>query len=205
MHVFQIKPSLKAVRIGRIAARGHSQMQRPCEFDLCLHSNGLVYVSYVEIAGTWQLGLFAQRDIQKHEHLCLYQGRLMSKEESARSDSLYLMQARDPSDLRRRVIIDGDPTFQPNPAGCANFATTRHANGEFVDETRRGDEYPRICLRATKFIESGSEIRVDYDRGSRGNPYRTMMLHNGVSPRSMHSDAFLSVLWKPPHNIISAV
>ena len=63
-------------------------------------------------------------------------------------------------------------------AGYANYAPHRVANAFFMDAAKEYREAggqvhsTRILLMAGEAIEAGCEIRVDYDRGVAGVPFR---------------------------------
>lgn len=154
-------------------------MKRPVHLDVCLAENDVVYASHTSLGGSWLGGLFAKTDIDKEVMLCEYRGKTLTKEEEKSSSSEYLMIARNPSDLRRRVVIDGDPSKYSNIAGYANYSEHQNANSYFVDKTCRGDTY-KILLVAKENIPVGTEIRVDYDMGSSVHPFRDMMISKGI-------------------------
>jgi hypothetical protein len=154
-------------------------VKRPAQFDVCLAEYDVVYASHTPLGGFWSGGLFARVDIDKERVLCEYRGKILTKEEEKTSSSEYLMTARDPSDLRRRVVIDGDPSKYANIAGYANYSEHQNANSYFVDKTIRGGKC-RILLIAKEHIPMGTEIRVDYDMGSSTHPFRDMMIRSGT-------------------------
>ena len=163
----------------------------------CLLSNSRIYASHTCVGGVWMRGLFARRDLVKGELLCTYDGEVLASSE-ANYFSEYFMTARNPQDLRRRLVIDGDPDRFENLAGFANFATQEFANGIFVDETTRGGVGPCVCLRVFVDIAKGTEIRVDYDMGSAGHPYRDMMeAHAQVE----QDDTYRKVVWDDPPDL----
>tara|TARA_Y100000748_G_scaffold42561_1_gene31577 strand:- start:649 stop:1092 length:444 start_codon:yes stop_codon:yes gene_type:complete len=144
-------------------------------------------------------GLFARRDLVKGELLCTYDGEVLASSE-ANYFSEYFMTARNPQDLRRRLVIDGDPDRFENLAGYANFAAHEFANGIFMDETTRGGVRPYVCLRARVDTAKGTEIRVDYDMGSAGHPYRDMMeAHAQWSVEQ--DDTYRKVVWDDPPDL----
>lgn len=170
---------------------------RPPQYDVILEQNGAVYASYTEINGTWMRGLFAQKDLEAGELLCHYQGLKLTSDEAERSLSQYLMVARDPGDLRRRIVLDGNPDLVCNICGYSNYASNDVANTAFTDETERGGEV-RIALRASRNVTAGTELRVDYDMGCRKKrPFRSMLLASGELS-GCESGEYLTVQWEVP-------
>ncbi len=154
-------------------------MKRPSHLDVCLLENDMVYASNTFLGGGWVGGLFAKLDITKGTVLCEYTGKILTKDEEHTSTSEYLMIARDPLDLRRRVVIDGDPREYSNISGYANYSENKYANSYFVDQTRKGNKCS-VVLIAKEFIPACREIRVDYDMGSSLHPFRDMMISKGI-------------------------
>mgnify|MGYP006077159289 FL=1 len=177
-------------------SRACSEMKkRPRHLDVCLHDNHVVYASHTLVGKEWVGGLFSNGDTNKGSVLCEYSGKKMTKEEENTSTSEYLMVARNPQDLRRRIVIDGDPRKYLNIAGYANYSDHQHANAYFVDETCKGGKCT-ILLKAGEFIPAGTEIRVDYDMGSAVHPFRDMMVKKGI-----YSDCkqeYKNILWDFP-------
>eukprot|EP00965_Chrysotila_dentata_P068386 2261867-Pleurochrysis_carterae.AAC.1 len=109
------------------------------------------------------------------------------------------MVCRSPLDLRKRVVIDGDPVRCGNICGYANYASGKSANAMFLDETVRGAHGPRVAMYALEQIEPGVEIRVDYDRGVRGVPYMRMIMESGRVPlRCLTRDPYKAKRWTFP-------
>jgi hypothetical protein len=153
--------------------------KRPAHLDLCLLENEAVYASYTFLGTNWVGGLFSKVDINKGSVLCEYIGKVLTKDEENTSTSEYLMTVRDPRDLRRRIVIDGDPRKYSNICGYANYSENRYANSFFVDSTCK-DGKCNILLIASEYIPAGKEIRVDYDMGSSTHPFRDMMIKKGI-------------------------
>ena len=154
-------------------------MKRPPCFDVCLLENDVVYASNTFLGGGWVGGLFAKVDINEGVVLCEYKGKVLTKDEENKSTSEYLMTSRDPLDLRRRVVIDGDPRKYSNISGYANHSDNQYANSYFVDNTCKGGKC-NVLLIAKEFIPIRTEIRVDYDMGSSVHPFRDIMINNGI-------------------------
>ena len=123
--------------------------------------------------------MFSKGDTNKGSVLCEYTGKVLTKDEENTSNSEYLMAARNPQDLRRRIVIDGDPHKYLNIAGYANYSDHQHANAYFVDKTCKGGRCI-IMLMTGEFIPAGTEIRVDYDMGSAVHPFRDMMVKKDI-------------------------
>lgn len=153
--------------------------KRPEHLDVCLYENNVVYASHTLVGKEWVGGLFSKGDTNKGSVLCEYTGKVLTKDEENTSTSEYLMAARDPQDLRRRIVIDGDPRKYLNIAGYANYSDQQCANAYFVDDTRKGGRCT-VVLMAGEFIPAGTEIRVDYDMGSSVHPFRDMMIKKGI-------------------------
>jgi hypothetical protein len=78
--------------------------------------------------------------------------------------------------LGATVVIDGRPKFN-NLAGFANYAAHRVANAVFEDQGKVTRPRSATCrtdvvLKAWARIAAGQEIRVDYDMGVAGKPFR---------------------------------
>lgn len=170
-------------------------MIRPSEYDECVMTSDIVYVSYCKLASNWSLGLIARRDIAPGERIAVYDGTVLSSEESENSTSEYLMTVRSPDDLRRRIVLDGDPRRVPNMCAYANYASHKFANAMFQDETKRGTG-PCVVLIAKEYIEEGVEIRVDYDMGNRSYPYRDRLIRDGILDDTVN----YKVRWSFPSN-----
>lgn len=153
--------------------------KRPGHLDVCLLENEVVYASHTLLDMDWVGGLFSKWGIHKGSVLCEYTGSALTKEEENTSTSEYLMTARDPQDLRRRIVIDGDPRKYSNICGYANYSDNQYANSYFVDNTCKGGKC-NIVLIASECIPAGTEIRVDYDMGSLVHPFRDMMMKKGI-------------------------
>lgn len=169
-------------------------MKRPSDANLCFLMNDVVYASNTLLNGIWTGGLFSKVDIEKERVLCEYTGRILTKDEEMTSSSEYLMSVRDPLDLRRRRVIDGDPARYSNIAAYANHSDNKHANAFFVDKTRKNGVC-KVLLIANEFIPEGTEIRVDYDMGSSVHPFRDMMINKGIYD---HSTQYRRLKWEFP-------
>ena len=153
--------------------------KRPGHLDVCLHENHVVYTSHTLVGKEWVGGLFSKGDTNKGSVLCEYTGKALTKDEENTSTSEYLMSVRDPQDLRRRIVIDGDPRKYLNISGYANYSDHQYANAYFIDNTCKGGKCT-VVLMAGEFIPAGREIRVDYDMGSSVHPFRDMMVKKGI-------------------------
>ena len=153
--------------------------KRPTHLNVCLYENDLVYASHTLLGKDWVGGLFSKVDINKGSLIGEYTGKVLTKDEENTSVSMYLMTARNPQDLRRRLVIDGDPRKYLNICGYANYSDNQYANSYFVDKTCKGGKC-NIELIASEFIPAGTEIRVDYDMGSSVHPFRDMMINYGI-------------------------
>lgn len=171
-------------------------MKRPSHLDVRLVENDMVYASSTLLCGKWVGGLFSRVDINKGAVLCEYTGKVLTKNEENTSTSEYLMTARHPLDLRRRVVIDGDPRKYSNICGYANYSDHKYANSYFVDQTRRKGNACSVVLIAKEFIPARTEIRVDYDMGSSGHPFRSMMISKGIYEECKLE--YQNVKWKFP-------
>ena len=177
---------------------GEKQMKtqrRPVGSDICLIENEYVYASNTLLGGSWVGALFSKIDIKKGESLCKYTGKILTQDEEAESSSQYLMKVRNPLDLRRKLVIDGDPRKFSNIAGYANYSKHQYANAYFVDKTHKNGEC-NIILIAKEFIPQGVEIRVDYDMGSAIHPFRDMMIKENVYVDDDH--AYKNIRWCAP-------
>ena len=184
------------------ARAGGRAKGRPEGFDVVLGENEVAYASYTDIGGMWLGGLFAKRALEPGEVIAEYVGALLTAEEADESSSEYLMTAVDVHDKRRHVVIDGHPRHG-NLAGFANYASDRVANADFEDRgraTARGEGVPRtrVVLQAKVRVEEGREIRVDYDMGVVGRPFRAQMLRRGVAESELDGAGFAEVLWARP-------
>ena len=153
-------------------------VERPVHLDVCHLENDVVYASNTFLCGAWAGGLFSKVDIEREQPMCEYVGKILRKDEELTSSSEYLMKVRDPTDLRRRLIIDGDPRKFSNISAYANYSVNKHANAYFVDQTKKNKE-AKVMLHAKEFIPQGTEIRVDYDMGSSAHPFRDMIIQRG--------------------------
>ncbi len=171
---------------------------RPPAYAQVLGDNGIVYASFTHLNGQWMRGLFAKRDIASGEVLGVYQGVVISPKAVQTSTSLYLMTCRDPTDLRKRITIDGDPNTTPsNLVGFANYSKHKYANANFVDATTRTSG-SNIVLTANQNIPRGTEVRVDYDMGSRATPFLDMELAKGVPEAAFEDTTYRTLVWAYP-------
>jgi hypothetical protein len=169
---------------------------RPQHLDIYLMQNDDVYASFTQIDGQWIAALFAKRDFVRDSILCEYRGKHLNKEEADLSTSHYLMSARNPHDMRKRIVIDGDPKMSQNIAGYANYSKHSFANASFFDETKKGDVMPCVQLKAKETIKRGTEVRVDYDRGSPAHPFRNQMISKGLLKNE--SCDYSVLVWQDP-------
>ena len=103
--------------------------RRPSRFNAVLRENGVVYAGYTKLGNHWSGGLFALHDVQPGEWMATYTGRIHTRDSAERvANQQYMLTARTAADLRRRVVIDGNPSLYDNIAGYANYAENRHAN-----------------------------------------------------------------------------
>lgn len=130
--------------------------------------------------------------------LCEYTGKALTRDEVSTSTSEYLMTARDPLDLRRRIVIDGDPRKYSNISGYANYSNNQWANSYFVDNTCKGGKC-NVVLIAKEFIPINTEIRVDYDMGSSVHPFRDMMIRKGIYDDC--KKAYKNIKWESPLSV----
>jgi len=173
-------------------------MRRPAGLDNCLVENEVVYASHTLLGGNWVGGLFSKVDINKGSVICEYTGKLLTKDEENTSMSDYLMSVRNPQDLRRRVVIDGDPRKYFNISGYANYSDNQYANSYFVDSTCKGGKCNMILV-AKELIPVGTEIRVDYDMGSSAHPFRDMMILKGIYNDCKQE--YKTIKWEAPLNL----
>ena len=169
-------------------------LTRPTAQNSCLIENDAVYASYTLLNDTWAGGLFSKIDIQKGELLCEYVGKILTAKEATESTSEYLFSVRDPDDLRRKKVIDGDPNKSENIAAYANYSDNVNANAMFLDQTKRKGVC-KIVLISKEFIPAGIEIRVDYDMGSSVNPFRDFMIQSGIYDSSVN---YKETVWARP-------
>tara|TARA_Y100001936_G_C16078279_1_gene675690 strand:- start:2139 stop:2663 length:525 start_codon:yes stop_codon:yes gene_type:complete len=169
-------------------------MIRPNEFDLCLIENDIVYASNTVLNNQWVGGLFAKVDINEREVLCDYTGIILSPTEAKLSSSEYLFSVRDPKDMRRRKVVDGDPQKSSNIAAYANYSEHMYANAIFIDQTTKNATC-KIVLVSKEFIPAGCEIRVDYDMGSSTHPFRDSMILKGIFDRNT---SYKETIWNYP-------
>ena len=175
---------------------------RPAQWDVVLGQNDEAYASYTDVGGQWLGGLFARRDLAPNDVIAKYEGALLSSDEARVSGSEYLMTAIDVQDWRRRVVIDGHPKFG-GLSGFANYAAHRVANAVFEDQGKaarhRGDTYrTNVVLKAWVHIAAGQEIRVDYDMGVSGKPFREQMLKRGVAASELDGPGYAAARWADP-------
>lgn len=171
-----------------------THVTRPAARDVCLIENDIVYASYTLLNNAWAGGLFSKNDIEKGELLCEYNGRILDVKEATESTSEYLFSVRDPNDLRRKKVIDGDPNKSINLAAYANYSDYVNANAMFLDQTKRKNVC-KIVLISKEFIPKGTEIRVDYDMGSSVNPFKDSMIQKGIYDSSVN---YKETLWTHP-------
>ena len=77
------------------------------------------------------------------------------------------------------------------------------ANANFEDRgraTARSDGALRtnVVLQAKVRVEAGREIRVDYDMGVVGRPFRAQMIKRGVAESELDGAGYAEVLWARP-------
>jgi hypothetical protein len=95
------------------------------------------------------LGLFAQEDIKKGEHIIEYIGNILTKEEAEKiTTNQYLFE------VNRNKTIDGSVRW--NIARYCNHACEEAGNAE--SDIKKG----RVFIKAIKNIKSGEEIVYDY-------------------------------------------
>lgn len=175
--------------------------RRPERYDVMLHHNAHAYASFTRIGNEWMAGLFAAKNLQRGDLIAQYTGRIMTRDESQHVENQqYMFSARLVSDLRKRVVVDGNVNLYDNLAGYANYAQGSHANALFVDEARNAsdDQVTSVVLRAGEAIPQGVEIRVDYDNDSSVNPFRDQLLAQGVPPEALRSSEYKRVRWVRP-------
>ena len=175
---------------------------RPEKLDVVLDENEKAYASHTEVGGMWLGGLFAKRDLVPGEIIAKYEGVVLTSEEADASTSEYLMTAVDVRDRRKRVVFDGHPQFN-NLAGFANYAAQRVANAVFEDQgriarQRCASDRTDVVLKAWVRVPSGQEIRVDYDMGASGRPFRRQMLARGVEAGELDGPGYRERRWAYP-------
>ena len=181
-------------------------MIRPTNYNKVIIENDVVYAGYTKLSDKWMGALFTKTRLKKGDVIAEYTGKIYSTSESHKiQNQEYMMSARNPSDLRQRNVIDGNPNlYADNIAGYANFAQGKHANAVFDD---RASERPtrklsHVFLIANEVIPSGVEVRVDYDGGSNTHPFRDQLLKNGVLISELKNSKYKSVSWNyPPKSI----
>jgi len=98
-------------------------------------------------------------------------------------------------------VIDGHPKFG-NLAGFANYAANQVANADFEDRGKRTARgwagSTNVVLKAKGHISAGREIRVDYDMGVVGRPFREQMIKRGVSEGELDGSGYTKVCWSYP-------
>ena len=154
---------------------------------------------------TWIGALIARKDIKRGDVISRYTGPTMTVTEynQKRPTSEYLFTATNIQRKNMRWVIDGDPTRSANLAGYANYAPHKHANANFED---RGQHMPRdaqlahnVVLVAKDNIPAGQEIRVDYDMGAAGHPFRDNMIRQkGITAQQLNSTAYKQTKWEYP-------
>jgi len=161
----------------------------------------MAYASYTSIGGGWLGGLFAKCALAPGDVIAKYNGPLLTEAEADVSSSEYLMTAWSVQDKRCRLVIDGHPRCG-NLAGFANYAANRVANADFEDRgkrTARGRACStNVVLKAKGHISAGREIRVDYDMGVVGRPFREQMIKRGVAESELDGPGYAEVLWTYP-------
>ena len=175
--------------------------RRPERYDVMLNSNEHAYASFTRIGKEWMAGLFADKTLEQGDFIAKYRGRIMTRDESQHvEEQQYMLSARTASDLRKRVVIDGNVNLYDNIAGYANYAQGTHANAHFVDEARDAPdgEITNVVLRAGETIPRGVEIRVDYDNGSHASPLLDQLLAQGVPPEALRNSKYKRVRWVRP-------
>lgn len=184
-------------------------MSRPFERDVVRAENESVYASDTFVGGVWLGALFSKRDIGKGEVIAEYEGKVYDKDEA---DSVpnqeYMMAVRDPSDRRRRVFVDGNPSLHPfNIAGWANFAEGKSANAVFEDMASLSPPEKRshVFLVAREPIPTGTEVRVDYDGGSSAHPFRDQMVRQGIPLSTLRSPEYKALRWLYPSSVRGTV
>ena len=175
---------------------------RPEQLDVVLGENAEAYASYTDVGGAWLGGLFAKRDLVPGETIAKYEGAILTNEEADASKSEYLMTAVDVRDNKRRVVIDGHPKHG-NLAGYANYAAHKVANAVFEDQgkivrSRDAGGSTDVVLQAWAHIAAGQEIRVDYDMGVTGRPFRQQMIRRGVAASELDGPGYGAVRWAYP-------
>jgi len=155
----------------------------------------MLYASVTFLGGEWVGGLFSKVDINDGTVLCEYTGKVLTKNEEHTSTSEYLMTARDPLDLRKRLVIDGNPRKYSNISGYANYCENKYANSYFVDQTCKGEKV-NVVLIAKEFIPKCTEIRADYDMGSSVHPFRDIMISKGIYDDC--KAAYKNIKWELP-------
>ena len=150
-------------------------------------------------------GLFTKCALAPGGVISKYDGPLLTEAEADVSLSEYLMTAIDVQDRRRRVVIDGHPKFN-NLAGFANYAAHRVANAVFEDRGKATRQRSAACrtdvvLKAWAHIAAGQEIRVDYDMGVAGRPFRAQMLERGVAAGELDGAGYAAARWADPDGL----
>ena len=182
-------------------------IKRPAEYNTVLHENHRAYGSYTHVAGRWMGGLFARRGLRAGEVIARYVGEEYHPPALAESvdDQAYMFTARMVGDGRKRVVIDGNPELYSNLAGYANYVEGDAANAHFVDKSKEvvpsesDGATTYVVLQAAEDIPTGTEIRVDYDMGSRGHPFRDQMISKGVPLRALRGRAYSRTKWVYPN------
>lgn len=179
--------------------------QRPVKYDRVLHQNRRAYASFTNVGGAWIGGLFARRALRAGEVVARYVGLEydIPSLADAVADQSYMFTARRVGDGRKRTVIDGNPTLYSNLAGYANYVEGDAANAHFVDLAKEvpseSDARTYVVLKAAEDIPIGTEIRVDYDMGSRGHPFRDQMVSKGIPLRALRGRAYTQTRWVYPN------
>jgi hypothetical protein len=148
-------------------------------------------------------GLFSKHALDRGQQLARYEGEEYyppSKADDVEEQS-YMFKARMVKDRRKFVVIDGNPDLYRNLAGFANYAEGDAANAHFVDEATSATDpgmRTNIILYAAKHIPAGTEIRVDYDVGSSGHPFRDQMCAKGIPLSALRDTSYSAQRWLTP-------
>jgi hypothetical protein len=194
----------------------YKSVKRPLPQNRVLLQNGKVYSSFTRIGESWMAALFTKEEVQAGEFLAQYTGRTLSPEEEeaevARGNE-YLMGGRKikkrPGEKNVVLTIDGDPEHSANIAGYANYSPQVNANANFEDWgigkklSNKGylTEFQHcVVLQAAHRIPAGREVRVDYDMGVGGHPFRDSMLKRGISKEALDDPTYKRVQWVYPVN-----
>lgn len=152
--------------------------------------NSVCFSGTVAVGATAIGALFCKQVLQPGQRVARYTGRAIhdASWNSLSTSKEYLLKATSPR-TKKHVTLDGNPVLYDNLGGYANHVVHKHANAMFsddADEAPDGEEH-WVWIVAKEFIESGQEIRVDYDRGARNTPFQTQMLKQGVPKEALTS------------------